>query len=593
MTSSLIGSIHPHKHVPTGTLLPCLVFSGNSCAVAFSTIQHTSNDWWCGTSAGSHSPPFVPLASSRSWSEMGSQEGLPSKHRRFLRDISLVGAPSAVHTQRKMTLYGLRARDVPEEVAERAIREELQHFVESAPDGVIDLDLLRDTCPALFTARPYEQNRALKLWLVPILLKNIETYVFAVISSVRSLMTSHSGQIILNVLVACYLLLEHFECMESIFNVRFARTSGRRMLTDPTQLAIALIRVYKGEAVELALMMLEPHLLTWSVLGVLNLLVQEVFVVHTFLKENNTYSRPIFDFLLRPEVFPTLEEYQQQFFTADFDTFRSVRNSPPTNDMKLTIRIITQGLALNAALGISVPSPEQGILPDTWLGRSDDEWAYEAWDTMLAALGAGVSPVEEAERLVQLDLQLLHHVDLRRWLARPGVKSRADEVGLALSALLVHLCARGALLVPAVLDTFVYSQWAGPVGCTLFRALVLLADVRVVSPVSGGSSTLLNVGLRTASMCVFDDEYLPELLAGLVHLQAISQASEVPPEHKVEAMVLLDTTIRSPHVLAAFFRILARRRHSHASDGGFDGISFGTDGFDRFADLLLPLVSES
>jgi hypothetical protein len=92
---------------------------------------------------------------------------------------------------------------------------------------------------------------------------------------------------------------------------------------------MALVRMYKGEAVELALVILEPHLLVWSVLDVFGLLIREVLVVHTSLKEKNTYSRPIFDFLLRTEVFPILDEHEQQSVTADLDTFRSVRFCRP------------------------------------------------------------------------------------------------------------------------------------------------------------------------------------------------------------------------------------------------------------------------
>lgn len=89
-----------------------------------------------------------------------------------------------------------------------------------------------------------------------------------------------------------------------------------------------MLRIYKGEAVELALIILEPHILTWSVLGMLDLLVPEVLTVHALLKQKNTYSRPIFDFLLRPDIFRSLEEYEQQSITVDSEAFRSVRDLP-------------------------------------------------------------------------------------------------------------------------------------------------------------------------------------------------------------------------------------------------------------------------
>lgn len=130
-----------------------------------------------------------------------------------------------------MTLYGLRARDVPEEIAERAMREELRHFVESVPDAAVDLAVLRDTCPVLFSARLYEQTRALKLWLVPILYKRIERCILHWNVFVRALMSLSSGQVNLDVLLTSYVLLEHLGCLESVFDVRFVGTSTERILT--------------------------------------------------------------------------------------------------------------------------------------------------------------------------------------------------------------------------------------------------------------------------------------------------------------------------------------------------------------------------
>jgi hypothetical protein len=240
-----------------------------------------------------------------------------------------------------------------------------------------------------------------------------------------------------------------------------------------------------------------------------------------------------------------------------------------------------------------VPSPDDGILHEAWLSRSDDEWAYEAWDAMLVALSAGTSPLEEAERLVQVDLQLLDHVDLQRWLSRPGTRSRADEAAPTLSVVLAYLCARGALPVPSVLDSFVYSHWADVTARTLFRALVLDSDVRVMNVAPGGSSTLLTAGLRLASMCVFDDTNLPALFVGLGRLQSASNNGEVPPEQQVEVTGLLDTVTRSPNFLAAVFRILARHHCHLALEDKVTGDLPGIDVLEQAASLLLPLIRKS
>lgn len=238
------------------------------------------------------------------------------------------------------------------------------------------------------------------------------------------------------------------------------------------------------------------------------------------------------------------------------------------------------------------PSADDGILPDAWLGTTDNEWAYEAWDAMLVALDSGAPPMEEAERLIQVDLQLLDHIDLGRWLSRPAVQLRADTSGPALSAVLVHLCARGALSVPAVLETFVYSCWADFTASTLFRALVLAADVRVVSTAASGSLTLLNAGLRMARTCVFSDEYFPALLAGLMRLHNVGKDSEELPEQQVDAASLLHAATRSSDFLAVVFRILGRHHHQLSLGTKLTGHSLVMDALGRATSLLLPLTRE-
>jgi hypothetical protein len=89
-------------------------------------------------------------------------------------------------------------------------------------------------------------------------------------------------------------------------------------------MTMSLIRIYGGDIIELALAILQPHLLVWASLGVLDHVIQTVLAVHASLKERRTYSRPVFTFLVRPAVFGLLSVQDQEMILADRNMFRSV-----------------------------------------------------------------------------------------------------------------------------------------------------------------------------------------------------------------------------------------------------------------------------
>lgn len=51
---------------------------------------------------------------------------MESRHRQFLRWIPLHSAIFSELNQRKVTLYGVRARETPEDVTEREVRKEIR-----------------------------------------------------------------------------------------------------------------------------------------------------------------------------------------------------------------------------------------------------------------------------------------------------------------------------------------------------------------------------------------------------------------------------------------------------------------------------------
>lgn len=118
-----------------------------------------------------------------------------SRHRKFLRWIPLFTSSSSLISQRKVTLYGARARETPEDINEREIRREirtvlpslfggsnspsiaagtrLKHFIGGTQLPVISTPALWDSCNALVTSSRFEQVRMFRQWLLPLLKKYI------------------------------------------------------------------------------------------------------------------------------------------------------------------------------------------------------------------------------------------------------------------------------------------------------------------------------------------------------------------------------------------------------------------------------------
>jgi hypothetical protein len=111
---------------------------------------------------------------------------------------------------------------------------------------------------------------------------------------------------------------------------------ARLGLTGLLQVSLRLMDLYADDMMELSLAVLQQHLLVWACLDVLDQLTQAILLVHKKLKEQRTYSRTIFDFLLQPAIFGSLDTGDQQLIMTDLDIFRSVRHFSRINAIILS-----------------------------------------------------------------------------------------------------------------------------------------------------------------------------------------------------------------------------------------------------------------
>ncbi|KAF8258181.1 hypothetical protein EI94DRAFT_1755363 [Lactarius quietus] len=102
-----------------------------------------------------------------------------SRHREFLRWIPLHNSTPAIVNQRRVTLYGVRARDTPEENNEREMRRQVRLvFPEIFNPGMENVPPpLPSYCTTLLDAPRYQQVRTVRQWFLPLLLKQLPKYI--------------------------------------------------------------------------------------------------------------------------------------------------------------------------------------------------------------------------------------------------------------------------------------------------------------------------------------------------------------------------------------------------------------------------------
>jgi len=124
-----------------------------------------------------------------------------------------------------VTLYGVRARETPEDLDEREIRKEIRALLPELFGGSPPADEPSTTtfwasCSTLLSAPRYEQVRIMKQWLMPILRKHISSHVHA--TAADHTLKTYTLSIILLACTRCYgsmleltlLSLEHATTIE-------------------------------------------------------------------------------------------------------------------------------------------------------------------------------------------------------------------------------------------------------------------------------------------------------------------------------------------------------------------------------------------
>lgn len=102
-----------------------------------------------------------------------------SRHRNFLRVIPLYKSDPALVNQRRMALYGVRARTIPEDQIEANLKKEIRYLLPEVFDGAPAQEIPNGSIAEdsiLRSAARYEQIRVLKNWFMPNVRKFLSRY---------------------------------------------------------------------------------------------------------------------------------------------------------------------------------------------------------------------------------------------------------------------------------------------------------------------------------------------------------------------------------------------------------------------------------
>ncbi|KAF8070344.1 hypothetical protein FPV67DRAFT_1413891 [Lyophyllum atratum] len=382
-----------------------------------------------------------------------------SRHRKFLRWIPLSKSTSSLISQRKVTLYGARAREMPEDANEREIRREIRTVlpdvfgVRPLPDfssqeralmHVSSMSTLLNSCEILMTSTRFEQVRTFRQWLLPILEKHIASQGPEIDSM---LLKTYSTSVELMARTKC------FHCILDLTLCLLEHSTG-------VDLLIAVIDT------------LHRFATIWACMNVMGSIIAALDKAHQVWKARGIQSRPLLSLLLEFDGGKHLSDTSRNRITADITVFTSALQ-PVTEHPDVVPDVLPEILLLAGDPDTDAPS----LLANTlWIKyRKSVDWAWKVWDNTVASLRqVPVMTSDEAGRrtcalrygvfLWHVDQHLAMGLDseVLQWFLGPGkneVAALSLDAWNVLILVLLYLSVHGALKTTTILRGLVYPAW--------------------------------------------------------------------------------------------------------------------------------------
>ncbi|EPQ57624.1 hypothetical protein GLOTRDRAFT_137894 [Gloeophyllum trabeum ATCC 11539] len=455
----------------------------------------------------------------------------PSRHRRFLRWIPLQKSTPALVNQRKVILYGVRARETPEDAVEKQLRKEVRALLPELFDGMIQsnpvsLSSIAAICPLLINACRFEQIRTVGQWFLPVLRKYI---------------MRHSGDqtdsfAIASVYCTTITLLELVKCYESILEMSL----------------LALQHVTTSEMLTAVLETLRRHLKVWICMDATGSITSALYEAHQYWRHQGIQTRALLDLLTEMDAGRHLDQASRDQLEADVASLATAL-CPHSDHRDSVPAVLPEILLLAQDLTQDAPSRLANSL---WYKyRTAPDWAWKVWDNTVASLrqipmmssdpsSRHICALRYGSFLLHVDQHLPRGFDeqVLEWCLGSGkneVAALTSDSWPIVTIVLLFLAVQGALTITTILQGFVYPAWQSGANCgspeqgvavqvflcaanDLFERLLLASDCNLDD--FPPSDLLQLQRLFTRRLDVYGEKHFPPLVAMIPNLVFIEES---------------------------------------------------------------------
>ncbi|KAJ3761793.1 hypothetical protein EV360DRAFT_37070 [Lentinula raphanica] len=508
-------------------------------------------------------------------------EEIVSRHRNYLRWIPLYNTTPSLTSQRKVVLYGFRAREIPEELNEREIRKEIRAVLPELFGGTAEHTLsspssLSGSCCLLLKSPRYEQVRTFGTWLMPYL--NIQYR--------QEFDVSHSG--ILKSYGVVVELMTQTDCFDAMLDLTIYMLEH----CSTEELLLAVIDTFRRHAV------------IWASMDVKSVIIKALDSVHHSWKMRGIQSKPLLVLLVEFDAGRYLSDASREEVRNDLAAF-TLALQPLSHQPDSVPDVLPEILLL-----FNNPSPDApSILANgLWIKyRMTFEWAWKVWDNTIASLRQIPTVTADINERRSCALRygvFLYHVNrhlangldeqVLRWFLGRGKDEVAilnQDVWDIVKVVLLYLIVRGALRTTTILEGLVWPAWSiaaslsddqGPtlevhLGAAndLCRRLLLSEECSsdMIPP-----TNLLEVHcIRTRRQEVYREPYFPSMIANIPILVSLENNSHVPQHLRQDAQEIRQSLCEDQLFRQGVFRNLnavrvAFEKFMLVSEGNGDNI---------------------
>ncbi|OBZ68162.1 Mediator of RNA polymerase II transcription subunit 12 [Grifola frondosa] len=433
-------------------------------------------------------------------------------------------------SQRKVTLYGVRARDIPEDSNEREIRKEIRALLPELFGGNAQpIEAMSTTfwtaCSTLLSAPRFEQVKTVKQWLLPILKKHISS---------QAQDSFSADNVTLKVYTLTSILLARIKCYGSIL-----------------ELALCMLEhSYTNELLIAVIETLRQHMEVWACMNIMKTVAAALFAAHQFWRARGVQSRALLTLLVEIDNDRYLEPGSREHIQTDISTYTHALS--PINDNPDTVpQVLPEILLLATDPNPEAPSLLANALWYKYLTASD--WAWKVWDNTIASLrqipvifpdvdGRRACALRYGTFLTHVDQHLPNGFDdqVLTWFLGAGkneVAALNAEAWDVVTVVLLYLAVHGALTTTTILQGLVYPTWQagasassaeyGQSLATILSAVNNIFEHLLLKDECGREMPPMNLfqaqGLQTRRRDVFREPHFSSLVANFPALVLIEQ----------------------------------------------------------------------